>query len=66
MEFSTIGAEDSLDEAKLRLDSVEALIVWGDENILGVLTKDHLGRDGNCGSAKVFSVTPNFGKETDI
>ena len=22
--------------------------------------------DGDCGSAKVFSVTPNFGKETDI
>lgn len=51
MEFSTIGAEDSLDEAKMRLDSVDALIVWGSEKILGVLTEEHLNRDGNCGSA---------------
>jgi len=51
MEFSTIGAEDSLEEAKNRLESVEILVVWGNENIIGVLTKDHLGRTGNCGSA---------------
>ena len=29
MEFSTIGFEDSIDEAKVRLESVDALIVWG-------------------------------------
>jgi hypothetical protein len=51
MEFSTIGAEDSLSEAKVRLESVDALIVWGTELILGVLTLDHLSRNGNCGSA---------------
>ena len=51
MEFSTIGAEDSLDEAKVRLESVDALIVWGTEIILGVLTLDHLSRNGSCGSA---------------
>jgi hypothetical protein len=50
MEFSTIGAEDSLDEAKVRLESVDALIVWGTENVLGVLTSDHLSRSGRCGS----------------
>ena len=49
MEFSAIGAEDSLDEATLRLESVDALIVWGGENILGVLTLEHLSRNGNCG-----------------
>ena len=49
MEFSTIGAEDSLDEAKLRLETVDALIVWGSEHILGVLTLEHLSRQGNCG-----------------
>ena len=43
MEFSTIGAEDSLEEAKSRLKSVDALVVWGSENILGVLTEQHLG-----------------------
>ena len=42
MDFATIGAEDSLDEAKLRLESVDALVVWGGEKILGVLTKEHL------------------------
>ena len=51
MEFSTIGFEDSIDEAKLRLESVDALVVWGKENILGVLTIEHLNRGGNCGSA---------------
>ncbi len=51
MEFSTIGAEDSLDEAKMRLDSVDALIVWGSDKILGVLSEEHLSRGGNCGSA---------------
>ena len=51
MEFSTIGAEDSLDEAKLRLESVDALIVWGSDIILGVLIEKHLSRAGNCGSA---------------
>ena len=50
MEFSTIGAEDSLEAAKARLDSVDALIVWGNEEILGVLTAKHLERKGNCGS----------------
>ena len=51
MNFSTIGSEDSLDEAKLRLESVDALIVWGNDMILGVLTEEHLARGGNCGSA---------------
>ena len=51
MEFSTIGAEDSLEEAKARLESVDALIVWGSSNILGVLTNEHLAKSGNCGSA---------------
>ena len=51
MEFSTIGAEVSLDEAKLRLESVDALIVWGSDIILGVLIEKHLSRGGNCGSA---------------
>tara|TARA_B100000925_G_C22007324_1_gene474299 strand:+ start:2107 stop:2373 length:267 start_codon:yes stop_codon:yes gene_type:complete len=49
MEFSTIGAEDSIEEAKNRLNSVDILVVWGTENILGVITKDHIDRIGNCG-----------------
>jgi hypothetical protein len=51
MEFSTIGFEDSIDEAKLRLESVDALVVWGKENILGILTIEHLNLGGNCGTA---------------
>ena len=51
MDFSTIGAEDSLEEAKMRLESVDALIVWGDDIILGVLLDEHLSRGANCGSA---------------
>lgn len=51
MEFSTIGYEDSIDEAKVRLESVDALIVWGKENILGVLTSEHLSLGKNCGAA---------------
>ena len=50
MEFSTIGAEDSLDEAKRRLNDVEILVVWGQEKIIGVLTSEHLERPGRCGS----------------
>ena len=49
MEFSTIGCEDSLDEAKVRLESVDALIVWGSDSIIGVLTSIHMERSGNCG-----------------
>ncbi len=49
MEFSTIGCEDSLDEAKVRLESVDALIVWGSDSIIGVLTSSHMDRSGNCG-----------------
>ena len=49
MEFSTIGAEDSLEEAKSRLDDFDVLLVWGRENILGVLTKEHLEEQGTCG-----------------
>ncbi|MGB1571370.1 MAG: hypothetical protein ACPHTH_00140 [Candidatus Poseidoniaceae archaeon] len=49
MEFSTIGAEDSLEEAKSRLNGNDVLVVWGRENILGVLTKGHLEKQGNCG-----------------
>ncbi len=51
MKFSTIGFEDSLDEAKARLESVDGLIVWGSENILGVLTIEHLILGDNCGAA---------------
>ena len=49
MEFSTIGAEDSLDEAKSRLNDTDVLVVWGQENILGVLTVEHLEKQGTCG-----------------
>ena len=49
MEFSTIGAEDSLDEAKSRLNGNDVLVVWGRENILGVLTVEHLEKQGTCG-----------------
>ena len=51
MEFSSIGAEDTLEEAKQRLQNVEILVVWGSENILGVLCEEHLGRGDSCGSA---------------
>ncbi|MDP6870337.1 MAG: hypothetical protein QGI21_06160 [Candidatus Poseidoniaceae archaeon] len=50
MEFSIIGAEDSLDEAKLRLEKADVLIVLGSDSILGVLTTEHLSRKGNCGN----------------
>lgn len=50
MEFSTIGAEDGVEEARKRLENVDVLIVWGKEKILGVLCEEHLGRGGFCGS----------------
>jgi len=47
MEFSTIGAEDSVDEARKRLEEVECLVVFGSEDtIVGVITKNELTRDG--------------------
>lgn len=49
MDFSTIGAEDSLDEAKSRLNDFDILVVWGKNSILGVLTSEHLEKEGNCG-----------------
>ena len=49
MEFSTIGHEDSLDEAKLRLQSVEILVVWGEDEILGIVQEKHLNGIGTCG-----------------
>lgn len=51
MEFSTIGSEDGLDEARKRLENVEVLVVWGKENILGVLCEEHLERGDSCGSS---------------
>jgi len=67
MEFSTIGAEDSLEEAKLRLESVDALIVWGGENILGVLTLEHISQNGNCGSSCELDIlvdpTPQYSQK---
>ncbi len=49
MEFSIIGAEDSLEEAKIRLQGVDVLVVYGAKTIIGVLTADHLGMAGTCG-----------------
>ena len=49
MEFSSIGADDSLEEAKSRLNGNDVLVVWGQEKILGVLTEEHLEKEGNCG-----------------
>ena len=49
MEFSTIGAEDSIDEAKARLESIDVLIVWGQEIIIGVITQSNLEKVGTCG-----------------
>ena len=49
MEFSSIGADDSVEEAKSRLNGNDVLVVWGQEKILGVLTEEHLEKEGNCG-----------------
>ena len=49
MEFSSIGAEDSLEDAKSRLSGNDVLVVWGQEKILGVLTEEHLAKEGKCG-----------------
>ena len=49
MEFSSIGAEDSLEEAKSRLIGNDLLVVWGQEKIIGVLTEAHLEKlKGEC------------------
>ena len=52
MEFSTVGAEDSLDEARKRLEEVECLVVFGSKDtIVGVITEVEINRNGNnCGS----------------
>jgi hypothetical protein len=49
MEFSSIGAEDSIEEARSRLESCDALVVWGAEIMIGIMTKEHLERKGSCG-----------------
>lgn len=49
MKFSSIGAEDSLEEAKSRLNGNDLLVVWGEENIIGVIVEEHLEKQGNCG-----------------
>ena len=49
MKFSTIGAEDSIEEARSRLNDNDVLVVWGREEILGIFTKAHLEKQGNCG-----------------
>jgi len=49
MDFSTIGAEDSIEEARSRLESCDALVVWGAEIMIGIMTKEHLERKGSCG-----------------
>ena len=47
MEFSTVGAEDLVDEARKRLEEVECLVVFGSEDtIVGVITKAELNRNG--------------------
>lgn len=51
MEFASIGAEDTLEEAKKRLQNVDVLIVWGTENILGVLCEEHLEAGQSCGGS---------------
>jgi len=50
MEFSTVGAEDSLDEARKRLEEVECLVVFGSKDtIVGVITEVEMNRNGiNC------------------
>ena len=50
MEFSTIGCKDSVEEATTRLQNCDVLIVWGEEDILGVITEDHLNKKGTCGA----------------
>ena len=50
MEFTTIGAQDSLDEARKRLNDFEILVVWGEDCIIGVLTLENLENQGSCGS----------------
>ena len=50
MEFSTVGVDDSLDEARARLSGVDALIVWGGERIIGVITEECMSKSGDCGA----------------
>ena len=49
MEFSTIGYEDSTEEATVRLQHADILVVWGEESILGIITSTQLDKNGNCG-----------------
>ncbi|HIF45573.1 MAG TPA: hypothetical protein EYQ73_02110 [Candidatus Poseidoniales archaeon] len=56
MEFSTIGAEDNLVEAKTRLENCECLIVFGKEEIVGVITSDMLDDSKTCGQAMEMDI----------
>jgi len=49
MEFSTIGYDDSIEEATVRLQHADILVVWGVDSILGIITSEQLTRNGNCG-----------------
>ena len=46
MEFSTIGAEDSLEEAKSRLNDYDVLLVWGREKSPRCTDQRTLGKAG--------------------
>lgn len=47
MDFSTIGAEDSLEEANNRISGMECLVVFGSsDTIVGVITELELSRNG--------------------
>ena len=50
MEFSTIGAEDGIEEARKRLENVDVLIVWGKKKSSEYLFEEHLDRGEFCGS----------------
>ena len=56
MEFSTIGAEDSLVEAKSRLEHCECLIVFGKSDIVGVITAKMLGDQSTCGQVMEMDI----------
>jgi|TARA_B110000881_G_C18396638_1_gene423787 hypothetical protein len=56
MEFSTIGAEDSLVEAKSRLEHCECLIVFGKSDIVGVITVKMLDDQSTCGQVMEMDI----------
>ena len=67
MDFSTIGAEDSIEEATNRIKGAECLVVFGSsDTIVGVITELELSRKGElCKQVMELDILVMTAKDSD-